>query len=131
MHFSIESRVPFCNPKIAEFAMSLPPEFLVSDQGQTKHVLREAMRGLVPDAIIDREKVGFAVPERSLARETRSWLEEQFELLREMDLPFLNTEILCQTLEAHLKDSRQYDLNQYWRPINVALWARRFEVEFL
>ena len=131
MHFSIESRVPFCNPKIAEFAMSLPPEFLVSDQGQTKHVLREAMRGLVPDAIIDREKVGFAVPERALATETRSWLEEQFELLREMDLPFLNTEILCQTLEAHLKDSRQYDLNQYWRPINVALWARRFEVEFL
>jgi asparagine synthase (glutamine-hydrolysing) len=130
MHFSIESRVPFCNPKIAEFAMSLPPEFLVSDKGQTKHVLREAMRGLVPDSIIDREKVGFAVPEKSLAKETRTWLDEQFELLREMDLPFLNTEVLVSQSENHLKHSKQYDLDQYWRPINVALWAQRFEIAF-
>ena len=130
MHFSIESRVPFCNPKIAEFALSLPPQYLVSDKGETKYVLREAMRGLVPDAIIDREKVGFAVPETKLAHSMRGWIADQIKLLREMNLPFLQTDVLVKSLEHHINHSGQHELNQFWRPINVALWAKEFNVEF-
>ncbi|MEI7576167.1 MAG: asparagine synthase (glutamine-hydrolyzing) [Armatimonadota bacterium] len=130
MHFSIESRVPFCNPNIAEFALSLPPEYLVSDKGETKYVLREAMRGVVPDEIIDREKVGFAVPETKLANSMRGWIADQIKLLKEMDLPFLQTELLIKALENHINSSGQHELNQYWRPINVALWAKEFNVEF-
>jgi asparagine synthase (glutamine-hydrolysing) len=130
MHFSIESRVPFCNPKLAEFALSLPPEFLVSDRGESKYVLKEAMRGIVPDTIIDREKVGFSVPERKLAASSKSWFEAQVELLRDMNFPFLKTGVLLAQLEHHLSNSAQTELNQYWRPINVALWAKEFNVEF-
>jgi asparagine synthase (glutamine-hydrolysing) len=130
MFFSIESRVPFCNPRIAEFAFSLPPEYLVSDKGETKYVLREAMRDVVPDQIIDREKVGFAVPERKLAQSMRGWVNEQINLLKEMNLPFLQTEVLVKALENHISHSDQTELNQYWRPINVALWAKEFNVEF-
>jgi asparagine synthase (glutamine-hydrolysing) len=122
--------VPFCNPRIAEFALSLPPEYLVSDKGETKYVLREAMRGVVPDQIIDREKVGFAVPERKLAQSMRGWVNDQMNLLKEMNLPFLQTEVLVKALENHISHSDQTELNQYWRPINVALWAKEFNVEF-
>ncbi len=129
MHFSIESRVPFCNPKIAEFAFSLPPEYLVSNQGETKYVLREAMRGIVPDSIIDREKVGFAVPERKLAASSEKWIQEQIQLLNEMNLPFLNGKALGESLTNYLSSSEKFDLGQFWRPINVAMWIRRFGVE--
>lgn len=64
MRWSIESRVPFLTTDLAEFLLSLPESYLLSPQGETKHVFRAAMRGLVPDAILDRrDKVGFQTPE--------------------------------------------------------------------
>ncbi|MBF4308062.1 asparagine synthase-related protein, partial [Vibrio anguillarum] len=50
MAFSIESRVPFLSLPLAEFLLSLPENYLVSDDGVTKHVFREAMRGIMPDS---------------------------------------------------------------------------------
>lgn len=64
MRWSIESRVPFLTIDLAEFLLSLPEAYLLSPKGETKHVFRAAMRGLVPDAILDRrDKVGFQTPE--------------------------------------------------------------------
>lgn len=65
MAFSIESRVPFCYRPLVEFSLNLPEEYLVTDQGLTKAVLRQAMQDLVPQAIVDRsDKVGFETPEK-------------------------------------------------------------------
>jgi len=64
MAYSIESRVPFLVPPLAEFVLSLPEEFVIDRDGVSKAVFRRAMRGLVPDAILDRrDKIGFATPE--------------------------------------------------------------------
>lgn len=49
MSHSIESRVPFLTIDMAEFLLSLPENYLLSDDGVTKYVFREAMRGIVPD----------------------------------------------------------------------------------
>lgn len=66
MRWSIESRVPFLTTEIAEFLLSLPEEYLLSPQGETKHVFRAAMRGIVPDEILDRkDKIGFRTPEKA------------------------------------------------------------------
>ena len=62
MAHSREVRLPFCDPGIAEFVFSLPPELLVGE-GQVKRVLRLAIRGLVPDAIVTRAKQGFVPPQ--------------------------------------------------------------------
>lgn len=65
MRFSIESRVPFLTTEMAEFLLSVPEPFLVSPQGETKSIFRAAMRGIVPDDILDRrDKIGFATPEK-------------------------------------------------------------------
>jgi asparagine synthase (glutamine-hydrolysing) len=61
MSHSVESRVPFLTPAMARLCLSFPDEFLISRNGVTKHVFREAMRGIVPDEILDRrDKIGFA-----------------------------------------------------------------------
>jgi asparagine synthase (glutamine-hydrolysing) len=63
MHFSIESRVPFLDHRLVEATLSLPDHQIIKD-GITKHVLRCAMRGLVPDSILNRrDKIGFGTPE--------------------------------------------------------------------
>lgn len=62
MAFSIESRVPFLDHRLVDLAFSMPTEHKVY-RGETKRVLRAAMRGIVPDAILDRkDKTGFITP---------------------------------------------------------------------
>ncbi len=62
MAFSIESRVPFLDHRLVEFAFSLPDEAKIHN-GVTKRILRESMRDLMPQAITDRkDKKGFVTP---------------------------------------------------------------------
>lgn len=66
MYWSIENRSPFLDRRLFEACASIPVRHLIRD-GKAKAVLREAMRGIVPDAIIDnRRKVGFNAPIRDL-----------------------------------------------------------------
>jgi asparagine synthase (glutamine-hydrolysing) len=62
MYFSIENRSPFLDRDLFEFAYRIPTRHLVR-AGRAKAVLREAMRGIVPDKILDNpRKVGFNAP---------------------------------------------------------------------
>jgi asparagine synthase (glutamine-hydrolysing) len=89
MYFSIENRSPFLDTKLFDVAYSIPVRHLVQD-GRAKSVLREAMRGIVPDAILDnRRKVGFNAPIMDLLdpedRRTREFLLDDspvFDLVR-------------------------------------------------
>lgn len=62
MYFSIENRSPFLDRNLFDFCGSIPTRHLVRD-GKAKAVLREAVRGIAPDQIVDnRRKVGFNAP---------------------------------------------------------------------
>jgi asparagine synthase (glutamine-hydrolysing) len=61
MSVSIEPRVPFLDHKLVEFTMNLPQD-LKTKNGVSKWVLKAAVRGLIPDEIIDRPKMGFGAP---------------------------------------------------------------------
>ncbi|MDA8612562.1 asparagine synthase (glutamine-hydrolyzing) [Candidatus Pelagibacter bacterium] len=62
MHNSIENRSPFLDRNLFEISLQIPTEFLVND-GRAKSVLRESMRGILPDAILESpRKVGFNAP---------------------------------------------------------------------
>ena len=61
MAHSIESRVPLLDNEVIDFAATLPSHFKIRD-GRRKHVLKEALRPLLPADILDRRKQGFGVP---------------------------------------------------------------------
>lgn len=62
MSHAVECRMPFMDYRIVEFIFSLPPESKVG-KGYTKRVLREAMKGVVPDQIrLEKTKIGFNAP---------------------------------------------------------------------
>jgi asparagine synthase (glutamine-hydrolysing) len=76
MASSIESRVPFLTPALAEFAVGMPDDYLIAADGTGKLVLRQGLRGLVPDPILDRrDKIGFATPEESWLRTLGPWVD--------------------------------------------------------
>lgn len=61
MGVSLEGRVPFLDHKFVELAMSIP-EAVKTRNGVTKYILKKAVRGIIPDELIDRRKQGFGVP---------------------------------------------------------------------
>ncbi|MCV2875273.1 asparagine synthase (glutamine-hydrolyzing) [Rhodobacteraceae bacterium XHP0102] len=122
MRFSVESRVPFLTTDFAELMLSMPEEYLISQGGETKHVFRAAMRGIVPDVVLDRrDKIGFVTPEldwlRQMADTLREWLAAPF------DLPFLDQEKLVAEFDLLLSGARPFSW-QVWRWVNFCRWCQ-------
>ena len=123
MRFSVESRVPFLTPQLAEFLLTLPEEYLISAGGETKHIFRAAMRGIVPDAILDRrDKIGFATPEidwlSSLGGQAREWIGEA------EGIDFLKPARMLQEFDRILAGQVRFTW-QAWRWINFCRWHTR------
>lgn len=120
MRFSVESRVPFLTLDQVEFALSLPEHYLVSREGETKHVFRRAMQGIVPNEILLRkDKIGFEPPEKewliSIADQAREWLSE------DMKIPFIRRGALLAEFENVIAGRRPFSW-QVWRWINFYRW---------
>lgn len=119
-----EVRLPFLDRRIVEFAFSIPTTF-VHRQGVTKRVLREAMRGIVPDAILDRrDKIGFEPPQAawlsgpsgmSLAREIL--LDDRARARGLYDLQAIGDDIRAGSWRDH---------HAIWRALSVELWLHAF-----
>ena len=67
MSTSLEVRVPFLDHEVAELCAQMPGEFKLKGL-TTKHILRETIRGLVPDRVADRGKQGYSLPVKNLVR---------------------------------------------------------------
>jgi asparagine synthase (glutamine-hydrolysing) len=120
MRFSIESRVPFLTTDFVALLLSMPEEYLISPKGETKHIFRAAMRGIVPDEILDRrDKIGFATPEedwlKRLAPKARQWLQES------EPLPWLNKQAMINEFDAIISGKKPFSW-QAWRFINFTRW---------
>lgn len=127
MAFGIESRVPFCDVGFATAASSIPTRFLVTATGETKAALRSAMRGIVPDAIIDRRKVGFATPDQRWLSVLHPWLSKTLDESADR-LPFLNVSVFRAALERGFTAPNGLS-QQFWRILSTILWADAFGVE--
>lgn len=124
MRFSVESRVPFLTLEQAELLLSLPEHYLISRKGETKSVFRAAMRGIVPDAILDRkDKIGFQTPEQlwltSMAGTVREWLRA------DIGLPFLDQAEILREFEDIISGRKAFSW-QVWRWINFIRWHQHF-----
>jgi asparagine synthase (glutamine-hydrolysing) len=66
MHFALETRVPFCDYRLVEKVLNIPPEEKFKN-GFTKNVFRQAIKGLIPQRILERkDKLGFKTPDQEL-----------------------------------------------------------------
>lgn len=125
MAHSIESRVPFLTTTLADFVLSLPEEHLVDRDGVSKAVFRRAMRGIVPDAILDRrDKIGFATPEAAWRRALRPRLEARFASAAAAGVPVFRHEALRRAFDAALARGDGRDFRP-WRWFNLLEWAER------
>jgi len=118
MGVSLETRVPFLDHKFVELAMSIP-ERIKTQNGTLKHILKKAVRGVIPDELIDRRKQGFGVP-------VYEWFFGRLgdQTRRELDGFCRETDFLDPHAVNALIDSKQGP--QVWYLLNFALWWKSF-----
>ena len=124
MAHSLEARPPLLDHKLVEFAATVPSRLRMKN-GTTKYLFKQAMRGVLPDTIIDRTKQGFAVPlgrwfRGPLAGFARDILLSDASRQRGI----LNTAYIERLLQMHQR-GRNLDL-QLWTMLSFELWCRRF-----
>ena len=127
---SIESRVPFLTPSFASFIASLPDSYLIDRDGNTKCVFKAAMRGIVPDEILDRrDKIGFLTPEKQWFTELKPWIDQVLSGANKSTAPFLVPEFAKAELNRILQGGGSYR-STVWRWLNALYWSEVNEVTF-
>lgn len=130
MAFSLENRVPFLTPNLVSFVLALPDEYIITPQGTSKALLRKAMRGVVPDAILDRQvKVPFLTPEARWLRELTPWIESTLNGVTAREIPVLKRDELVRERERRRAGQRPDD-PRVWRWLNVIRWAENAQASF-
>ena len=118
MGVSLEGRVPFLDHKFVELAMSIPERVKTRD-GRLKHILKKAVKGTIPDAIIDRPKQGFSVP-------VQEWFFDRLGDVARQELEsFCKKTDFLDLLEVQQLFERR-ESGKIWYLLNFALWWKRF-----
>lgn len=128
MACAILNRMPLLTTELQDFVSSLPPEYLITKDQPMKSIEAEAMRGIVPDAILARrERSGFPVPIREWLVELAPWVESNMATIE--SFPFMEPRRVRQTWESvrSLKGSVS-EAFLIWRWVFLAGWVRHCSV---
>ena len=128
MAHSLEVRPPFLDHRIVEFAAGLPARFKIRGF-QQKYILRELMRGKLPQAVLDRKKTGFDIP-------THDWFRGP---LRSLLLDTLTPDAIgatgifdARSIGELITDHMERRINigyHLWGLLTLFLWMNRWKVE--
>jgi asparagine synthase (glutamine-hydrolysing) len=125
MRFSIESRMPFLDYRFVEQTLSLKNDSYIK-KGTTKYILRESMRGILPEKIRLRyDKIGFATPENEWFREPffREMIMDMLDNPTEKLKRFINTDRAKEMYIKHLNHETNCS-KDIWKWINLDMWLK-------
>ncbi|MCK6693640.1 MAG: asparagine synthase (glutamine-hydrolyzing) [Thermoanaerobaculia bacterium] len=127
MWFSLEARVPFLDYRLVERTLSLPEDMIIRE-GMTKHILREAMRGTLPEQIrMRRDKIGFETPE---AEWFRTPVFQHYIKNLISSEPFISRGIMdvkkVQLLYNNHLERKANHSREIWKWIHLEKWYNQF-----
>ena len=127
MAHSLEVRPPFLDSRIVDFAASLPQRYKIRGF-QQKYILKELMRGKLPESVLNRKKTGFDIP-------THDWFRGP---LRSLLMDTLTTDAIDRTgifcsraIHTLIGDHMERRINvgyHLWGLLTLFLWMRRWNV---
>jgi asparagine synthase (glutamine-hydrolysing) len=125
MAASIESRVPFLDHHLVEFAARIPDALKIRG-GEQKYVLKKAVEDLLPASIVYRKKMGFPTPLRQWLREPRAApLLAALQDRRGFLGSYLDLGVVDALVERH-KAGLEDATDRLWRLINLQIWGDLF-----
>lgn len=123
MAASVESRVPFLDHVLVEWATQVPASIQIRGFSG-KHILKKAMEDLLPHSIIYRPKLGFPTPWSGwLAGESFEQIERLLLEPRSIERGFFKRSAVEKLLREHRAGHRDH-YDRIWRLLNLEMWLR-------
>ena len=125
MAVSLETRVPFLDHEVVEFAMSIPGDFKMG-LGSTKMILREAFSDILPRQIINRGKKGFSIPLKNWLRaELKEVMYDTLSPSMLDRISFFNSGHVVKMMDQHVSGSHNH-AHILWALMVFALWHQKY-----
>jgi len=124
MATSLESRVPFLDHKLVEFTAKMPDTMKLRG-GTTKYVLRQSMKGVLPEKILTRSKMGFPVPiGRWFRGPFKSVIDEYVLSERALARGIFAPDFVRRLVKLH--QAGEDHSERLWALLNFEIWLRTF-----
>lgn len=127
MWFSLESRVPFLDYRLVEKTLSVHSDMIIN-KGTTKHLLREAMKGILPEEIRNRkDKIGFMTPEEEWFRtdKFKKYITDTINSSSFKNRGYFDSPEVKKRYEKHLNGEINIS-KEIWKWINLEMWFKEF-----
>lgn len=123
MAHSLEGRFPFLDNDLFAYAAQLPPEYKLSDGGETKWILKELMKGQLPSKVIGRKKMGFTVPVEALLEGLKPAVTAAFDKIDGSELDtVLKTGEIRQLVSRYYGGDKSVSALQVWSMFVLCYW---------
>lgn len=127
MHYSLETRVPYLDHRLVEFALNLSPEMKYRD-GISKFILKEILYQYIPERYFKRPKQGFAIPLAKWLGNELSFLIDEF-LSDEMISKYKLVDLaLTKQLVKEFREGKTFLYNRIWALIVLHRWCVKYQV---
>lgn len=121
---SLELRSPLLDVEVVEWGLSLPDKFKIS-KFETKHIIKDVARSLVPAELIDRPKMGFGIPRAEwLRNEMHDLVYDTLTDQTTKNRGWFNNTALQNVLDSHMRGIDKD--NEIWPILMLELWARNW-----
>ena len=127
MAFSIESRTPFLDYRLVEYTLRTEDSAKIKN-GYTKSILREAMKGILPEPIrLRRDKKGFSTPQDEWFREERfqKLVRETLDSKICRERGYIDVDAALALYDKHIRKEINI-AKDIWKWVNLELWFRMF-----
>ena len=128
MAFSIEVRVPFLDNNLFDFMSNIPTSKKVPN-GEKKGLLKKALRGIVPDVVLDAPKSGFNVPfKKWLLGPLRNHFFEHLSQFESNNYGVLNRGLIEEWFKATDLNKADYS-SRLWKVYQFLIWANMYKIK--
>jgi asparagine synthase (glutamine-hydrolysing) len=125
MAVSLEARAPLLDHKLIDFVTEVPASLKLAGL-ETKHLLKEAVKDLIPTEILHRPKQGFGVPiQEWINQQLRTRIRDTLSDARTRQRGYINSDYLDVLLDEHERGRRDHSMG-LWSLLMLELWHRRF-----
>jgi len=125
MAVSLEARAPLLDHKLIEFVTRVPAALKLAGL-ETKHLLKRAVRDLVPAEILNRPKQGFGVPiQEWINQQLRSRIRDTLSDARTKQRGYVDSHYVSVLLDEHERGRRDHSMS-LWALVMLELWHRQF-----
>jgi asparagine synthase (glutamine-hydrolysing) len=126
MASSVEVRVPYLDRGLAEWvAWNIPPSLKLHG-ATTKHILREAMRPLLPPEVLEQKKAGFGAPaDHWLANDLREMVDDHLSEKKLRQRELFNPAVVRRLVNEQRSGREDWSM-QVWQFLTLELWMQAF-----